>query len=72
VLTTRESPPSAELVSELWRTLGPLIARDDSALAENRFGGYGWHFYPALGATEQELLVRLDWSDTIVVHEFVD
>ena len=72
VLTTRTSPPDRDLVGELWRALGPLLAREDSALAEDEFGGYGWHFYPPLGATEKELLQRLDWSHAVVVHEFVD
>ena len=72
VLTTRTSPPDRDLVGELWRALGPLLAREDSALAEDESGGYGWHFFPPLGATEKELLQRLDWSHAVVVHEFVD
>ena len=72
VLTTRRSPPAGQLVAALRPALAPLVAREDSPLVDAATGGAGWHFYPAEGEHERELLAALDWTRAVVLHEFVD
>jgi hypothetical protein len=71
VLTTRASPPEDELVEALRGALGPLLAREDSALRPDALG-VGWRFYPALDDRDRELFLRLDWRRAVVLHEWVD
>jgi hypothetical protein len=70
VLTTRPSPPDADLVSAIQRALGDLIHRDDSPIAED--GAAPWHFYPPVDDRDHDLFASLDWSHAVVVHERVD
>ena len=69
VLTTRASPPEPSLVEALQDVLGPLLVRDDCALAPD---GPGWRFYPALDLVDREVFARLDWRRAVVIHEWVD
>jgi len=70
VLTTRPSPPDADLVAAIQAALGDLIHRDDSPLAEG--GAAPWHFYPPVDERDHDLFAGLDWSHAVVVHERVD
>jgi hypothetical protein len=70
VLTTRPSPPDADVVAAIQEALGGLIGREDSPIAEN--GAAPWHFYPPVDERDHDLFAGLDWSHAVVVHERVD
>jgi hypothetical protein len=70
VLTTRPSPPDADLVESIRGALGGLVGREDSPISED--GAAPWHFYPPVDESDHDLFASLDWSHAVVVHERVD
>jgi len=71
VITTRESPPAAELIEALWQALGCLLARADSPILEELGDGVTsttWHFDPPLEQQTNELFEALDWDRALTVY----